>query len=546
MIKSLKIISNEAKGFNKNLIFVGFFSIILFAVNIYISYLGRQLIDQIAIFVGNQFIIKAIYILSLYLVYCAFSYIVNYVQAKITLKIKISMQKKLFNSFQTSNYLANLSKSSSEVYFKMFNDVGIVVDYYLSIILTLPLNLIICIVTASFMFTYSYKLALILIIVSFAQAALIFFFRRPLKNYARLRLYSEQNLVKEVNDDFANNELARAYNLENFFSDKLSVQFSNYERAALKQTSFTILSSNISFFVGQIINMIVIFFGLFFVSLDELSLGTLFMVFTMTNYFSKGIVSLIGIFPNYLMSKLSFDRYTNVINSKDENRHYGNQPFVFNDSINVRNICYAYKDQFVLENFSCELFYGKINVIIGPNGSGKSTILKLINKFIYPSSGNIEIDGIDINDIDYVSLKENVAFMPSEDYFISGTILDNISLGNEYSQDKVNEIVTICGLDTFLNRLPGGLGTEIYSIKGTFSDGEKRKLSLARTLIRNKSVICLDEPTNHLDANAIQDVINILLSFKSKYSCTFLISTHDEQIVAISDNKIGINYGKSK
>lgn len=532
----------ETHDYKFKLIIIAFLTILLFGINLLVSYFGKQLIDRIGALENNSYIVYALLILLMYIILCILSYISGFILAKITFKIKTKMQNKMFCNFQYSDYLSIKSKSSGEVYFKIFKDVSVIVDFYLQIILNLPLNFLICLVTSTIMFYYSPWLALILIIISILHAISMFIFRSPLKKYAKKRLYAEQNLVQEVNDCFANNELSRIYGLENYFSSKVEEKFKNFESSSLKQTSFTLITSNINLLLSQLINLFILFLGIFFVSRQNLSLGTLFIFFSLTTYFSKSIVSLVGIYPNYLMSKLSFSRYNETMGLIDKKRNLGDKEFSFADEIKFSSINFNYGERRVLNDFSCSIQCAKINVIIGSNGSGKSTIIKLLNRLIYPSEGVILVDSVSLNEISYVSLKRSVAVMPSYDAFFPGTIRDNLCLLKEIEENKINEVITLCKLSNFIENLPQGLDTNIISIKSVFSDGEKRKLSLARTLLQFKKIICLDEPISHLDKESAIEIINSIKNFQLLTNCTFIIATHEKELIDISENRIILDY----
>lgn len=540
MLEILKYFAREFPEYRKKVVVALLVNIILVSLNFVISYFSKNLIDNISNLESQKYWSFVAFILLFYALYCLISLFNNYIAKKISLGMKKKLQAKLYTSFQEAPYLTVNFKSPGELYFKICTDINIILEFFLFISLSVPVNILIVITSCTIMMTFSYKLSLVLIGLTLIHSIVLILFKKPLKKVSKNRLLNDQNYAKTVIDGFTNNELARSYYIENKFLIDVNNSFDKFAKEALKETNISSLSNNICSFLGQLINFFVLFVGLYFVYQNQLTLGNLYLIFTMITYFSKSILALLNVYPKYILSTLSFRRFNDAIHNMDKNRYFGDKIFDFKCIIFFDNVSFAYGRKKVLTNFSCKFLKNKINIIQGNNGSGKSTILKLLNKFLYLTDGTIFIDDVNINEINYDNFKENVSYMPSKDYFVDGTIEDNITLYKKYSFQQIDYVIKQCGLEQILEKCENGIKTNFGSIRGKFSDGELKKICLARTFIENKKIVCMDEPTSFLDFKATNEIISIILNISKEKKITFIISTHDEKLKGIGENIIQI------
>lgn len=198
------------------------------------------------------------------------------------------------------------------------------------------------------------------------------------------------------------------------------------------------------------------------------------------------------------------------------------------------NVSKAYKEHNVIENINLEINKGELVVLIGPSGCGKTTILKMINRLIEPSDGQIKINGTDIEAQDPIELRRNIGYVIQQTgLFIHMTVRENIEIIPRLAKMPVSEIVdrTVKLMETvglpeeFLDRYPNHL-----------SGGQQQRIGVARAFAMNPDIILMDEPFSALDPLTRSQLQDELVSLQSKLHKTIVFVTHDmDEAVKIAD-----------
>ena len=164
-----------------------------------------------------------------------------------------------------------------------------------------------------------------------------------------------------------------------------------------------------------------------------------------------------------------------------------------------------------LKNISLNLKIGDLVAIVGPTGSGKTTLAYLIPSLLQPTSGQVLIDGRDTRELSLASVRRHVSYVLQEHTFVSTTIRHNLLLANaEATEQDMFDALEMAGCTDFINELPDGLDTRLGRGGDTLSVGQQQRLSIARGLIRDTSILILDEPTAALDPQTEQTLLRSL------------------------------------
>ena len=211
--------------------------------------------------------------------------------------------------------------------------------------------------------------------------------------------------------------------------------------------------------------------------------------------------------------------------------------------IKFENVFFSYSNEKFLENLNFTIEPNNITAIVGTNGAGKTTITNLILRLYCPTKGKILLDGEDISSIGKKSYLKEISVLNQDTYLFNLSIRENLDLINKDKQ-KQKEICKFVGVDKFIEGLPKAYDTIIDENSHNISGGQKRLLSLARTLLKDSKIIIFDEATSSLDKDKIQNVIEALKELRKNH--TIIIISHKKEIVNIADKVIIIDKGNVK
>ena len=209
--------------------------------------------------------------------------------------------------------------------------------------------------------------------------------------------------------------------------------------------------------------------------------------------------------------------------------------------IRLDNLSFAYSGKkAIFQNFNLSIQRGKLYGLSGENGSGKSSLIKIIlGLYINEQEGSVSYNEKDIRTLDMNQVrKRNVAVCEQEPTLLRGSILDHLGGEKILSHPRFEELMQLFDMSTLLAKLPEGLQTPVNDEKITLSGGEKQKIALCRTFLKDADFLILDEPTSALDSKAKEGFFKLLE--KEKQNKIILMVSHDQEVLAIADECIGL------
>ena len=213
-------------------------------------------------------------------------------------------------------------------------------------------------------------------------------------------------------------------------------------------------------------------------------------------------------------------------------------------SIAFDNVVFGYEpERTILHGLSFEVPSGSHVAIVGPSGAGKSTIARLLFRFYDPQDGRILIDGQDIADVTQDSLRAHIGIVPQDSVLFNDTIGYNIAYGRAgATQEEVIAAARDAAILPFIERLPDGFATEVGERGLKLSGGEKQRVAIARTLVKNPPILLLDEATSALDSRTEQEILRTLRKV-SEHRTTLAIA-HRLSTIADADRILVLDQGK--
>jgi ATP-binding cassette, subfamily B, bacterial MsbA len=216
----------------------------------------------------------------------------------------------------------------------------------------------------------------------------------------------------------------------------------------------------------------------------------------------------------------------------------------FNDSIELKNVSFAYQDKPVLSNINLIVPKGKTVALVGPSGGGKSTLMDLIPRFMEPQSGEIRVDGKNIKDVKVDSLRSLMGIVNQESILFNDTIFNNIAFGkSDATMEQVEAAARIANAHNFIAETDKGYETNIGDRGTKLSGGQRQRICIARAVLNNPPIMLLDEATSALDTESeklVQDALNNLMKNRTSLIIAHRLSTiqNADIIVVLENGKI--------
>ena len=228
-------------------------------------------------------------------------------------------------------------------------------------------------------------------------------------------------------------------------------------------------------------------------------------------------------------------KFVNKPNAKEINE--------LKDSIEFKNVCFSYvQERPVIKNLNLKVSKNETIAIVGNSGGGKSTIVNLLPRFYDITSGSLLIDGIDIKDYSLESLRKNIAMVFQDNFLFTGTIRENILMGNPNATElDLENAIKAAHLEEMLLELPDGLDTLLGERGTSLSGGQRQRVAIARAMIKNAPIVILDEATSALD-NKSEAVVQKALDNLIKNKTVFVIA-HRLSTIKNADRIAVINEG---
>lgn len=414
-----------------------------------------------------------------------------------------------------------------------------------NVAIDLLVNMFIVIFSFSLMFTYYWKLALVILLVIPFYFIIYILMNQFNKKVERKLMEDAAELQTQLVESITHVRTVKEFGIEEFSNIKTENSFVKLLFTTYKSGLNGIFSGTSTQFLASIFTVILLWIGSGYVLDGEITTGELFSFYALIGYFTSPLASLIGMNKTIQNALIAADRLFEIMDLEREETE--NKLEITKEDlgdITFNNVSFRYGSRIeVFKNFNATIKKNKTTAIVGESGSGKTTLIALLQNLYPIKDGKILLDKYDLKHIDYKSLRQLIGVVPQQLNLFSGTIIENIALGESFpNMKRVLKLSTHLGITEFVENFPNGFETQVGENGAMLSGGQKQRISIARALYKDPEILLLDEATSALDTHSESTVKKVIENFKA-HGKTVIVIAHRLSTIANADTILVMENG---
>lgn len=498
---------------------------------------SKSIIDNATF--GNEFVRLLVIYMLLVFGMQALSVVNSLLTALLTEKFSFGIRKQIYDKIIQSHWMDVKKYHTGDLMTRLTSDAGNIADGIISTIPGIFLLVIELVMVFFTLFQYSRLLAVLALLVAPVAAFTSWLLGRKLKVLQGKVQESEAAYRSFLQESLANLLIVKAFANEEYSVDRLTRLREERFKWVFRRTKMSLFSSttmSISFQIGYIAAFS---YGVFQIANGSITYGTMSVFLALVNRVQAPVLQLAQQIPRIVMILTSAGRVMELQDIPVEEKQPEQiKPEGIGDR--VEGLSFGYTAETVLEDTALEIRPGEFVAIIGESGIGKTTLIRLMMSFMSNYRGNITyFNQAGEQEKANAGSREFIAYVPQGNTLFSGTIRENIRMGNlEASEEEIFQALRMAAAYDFVMELPEGLDTIIGERGHGLSEGQAQRIAIARAFVRRAPFLILDEATSALDEKTELSVLQGLQELQPKPTC--LIITHRRSILTYCDREIRI------
>lgn len=461
--------------------------------------------------------------------------VLQYAAMRVTCDLRIA----LFRHLQSLSLRYFDANQTGKVISRFTEDLGELYNLTNNFLINLIADTVTVVGVLAFLYYVEWRLALAVTLVLPLFAINYLYNRRKMKGEARAHRDNWDQVVGFLQERVAAARVVKSFTRENAegdsFATGINADYAYFSKIVMRNTRLGVIAD----VLGSLGGLIVLGFGGWLVVKGEMQVGTLVAFNAYIVYIFPPIVRFVDLAAVFQRANTSLENIFAVFDTRPEVADDAGKPALAapaRGEVEFANVSFDYELEppgrgrpRTLTDVNFHVPPGRMVAIVGPSGSGKSTLINLIARFYDPASGEVRVDGRNIQDVSVESLRSQIGIVLQDNVLFSGTLEDNIKYGRpDATREQVLDAAAAANAHEFIAKLPDGYATMVGERGSKISGGQRQRVAIARAILKDPRILIFDEATSALDTQSerlIQQAMERLMKGRTTFVIAHRLST---------------------